>query len=107
MEIAQNVVKDSAQADHKAAPPTGHPDDRYYDRTGRLTNSIRADKVRARKDIITADVLAGTPGLVEYAKDVEMGTSRSKAYPYLKPALEKNEQKILLILSQAVKRIIG
>lgn len=107
MEIAQNVVKDDAQANHKAPPPTGHPDDRYYDRTGRLTNSIRADKVRAKNDIITADVLAGVPGLVEYAEGVEMGTPTSKAYPYLGPALETNEQKILLILAEAVKRIVA
>ena len=106
MEIAQNVVKDSAQANHKAPPPTGHPDDRYYDRTGRLTNSIRADKVTAKNDIITADVLAGTPGLVEYAEGVEMGTPTSRAYPFLGPALTENENKIMIILDAGVKQVI-
>lgn len=106
MEIAQNVVKDSAQANHKAPPPTGHPDDRYYDRTGRLTNSIRADKVKARSDIITANVLAGTPGLVDYAAAVEFGTPRSRAYPFLGPALTENENKIMIIIDAGVKKVI-
>ena len=107
MEIAQNLVKDSAQANHKAAPPEGHPDDRYYDRTGRLTNSIRADKVKVRNDIITADVLAGTPGLVEYAKGIELGTPTNRAYPFLGPALTENENKIMIILDAGIKKVIG
>jgi HK97 gp10 family phage protein len=108
MEIAQNVVKNHAQANHRAAPPPGmgHPDNRYYDRTARLTNSIRPEKVNAKRDIITGNVLAGVPGLVEYAAAVEFGTSRSRAYPYLGPALTQNEKKILLIFSKAVKQII-
>lgn len=109
MEISQNLVKDHAQANHKKAPPpqAGHPDKRYYDRTARLTNSIRADKVRAKDNIITGDVLAGTPGLVEYAEGIEFGTAHSRAYPFLGPALSSNEGKILMIFDAAVKKIIG
>jgi HK97 gp10 family phage protein len=107
MQIAQNEVVTSAKANHKAPPPEGHPDDRYYDRTGRLTNSIRADKVNIAKEILTADVLAGTPALVKYAIGVEMGTSRSRAYPFLGPALTENEKKIMVILAAAVKKVVG
>lgn len=109
MEIAQNVVRDHAIANHKKAPPPGmgHPDVRYYDRTARLTNSIRPEKIQAERDIIQGNVIAGTPGLVEYAAAVEMGTSRSRAYPFLGPALSENEKRILLIFSEGVKKVLG
>jgi len=107
MELALNVVRDSAQANHKKAPPTGHPDDRYYDRSGNLTKSIRADDVKVKNDVLTGDVLAGTPNLVEYAEGVEMGTPTSRAYPFLGPALSENENKIMIILDAGVKKVIG
>jgi hypothetical protein len=109
MEMSQNLVRDHAQANHKKAPPPqmGHPDDRYYDRTARLTNSIRAEKVKIERDIITGNVLAGTPGLVEYAAAVELGTSWSRAYPFLGPALSENEKNILLFFDAAIKRVIS
>ena len=97
----------SAKASHKAPPPEGHPDDRYYDRTGRLTNSTRADKVKVNKEILIADILAGTPALVTYAEGIESGTPRSRAYPFLGPALTDNEKKILFILASAVKKVVG
>lgn len=108
IQVAQNLVRDHAKANHKAPPPEGsHPDERYYDRSGRLTNSIRADKVKAERGKIQADVLAGTPGLVEYAAAVEFGTSRSRAYPFLGPALSVNEKKIILILEAGVNKVLN
>jgi hypothetical protein len=108
LEIAQNEVVIHAKANHKAPPPEGgHPDQRYYDRTARLTNSIRPEKVKVDAEILIANVLAGTPGLVEYAAAIEFGTPRSRAYAFLGPALAENENKILAILAGAVKKVIG
>jgi len=108
MGIAQNVVRDHAQANHKKAPPPqmGHPDPRFYDRTARLIDSIRPGKVTANRDIIRGDVLAGVPGEVEYAAAVEMGTAHSRAYPFLGPALSENENKIILIFDIAMKQVL-
>lgn len=107
MELAQNKVVVHAKANHQAPPPFGHPDDRFYTRSGNLVRSIRADKVKRSEKQIEGNVLAGTPALVEYAEAVEMGTSTHRAYPYLGPALTESEKAILILFSEAMKRIIG
>lgn len=40
---------------------------------------------------------------VEYAAYVEMGTSKSKPYPYLKPALQDNKAKLKKIIEDNLK----
>ena len=46
-------------------------------------------------------VVVGTN--VEYAAFVEMGTSRSKPYPYLKPSIQNNRETIKKILEDNLK----
>ena len=46
-------------------------------------------------------VVVGTN--VEYAAYVEMGTSRSQPYPYLKPAVEGNKETIKKVLEDYLK----
>lgn len=62
--------------------------------TGRLRNSI-THEVEGRYAVI------GTP--VEYAPHVELGTSRSKAQPYLRPAIEENRDTIKQIITDELK----
>ena len=57
-----------------------HP---YIDRTGQLTNSIQPGRVLISKDDLTGEVLADK----DYASFVELGTSRSRPFPFLYPAL--------------------
>ena len=62
--------------------------------TGRLRNSI-THEVEGRFAVI------GTP--VEYAPHVELGTSRSRAQPYLRPAIEENRDTIKKIITDELK----
>lgn len=67
-----------------------------YD-TGRLRDSMDH-----RVDEGAAKVIIGTP--VEYAPYVEFGTSKMKAQPYLRPALEGNKDRIQQIAEQYLGR---
>lgn len=62
--------------------------------TGNLRNSI-THEVEGRFAVI------GTP--VEYGPHVELGTSRSKAQPYLRPAIEENRDTIKKIITDELK----
>ena len=84
--------------------------------TGRLRNSITyATKTTHSTGSAPADpsdytqlaeVPEGTVVLgtnVEYAAYVEMGTSRSRPYPYLKPAIEGNKDTIKKVIEDYLK----
>ena len=62
--------------------------------TGRLRNSIT-------HQVGDAEVVVGTN--VEYAAYVELGTSRTKAQPFLKPAAADHASKYSQILKQNLK----
>lgn len=70
------------------------PESPNYVRTGRLRNSIS----HARDD--TAAYI-GTN--VEYAPYIELGTSRMKARPYLRPAIQENVEEYKHIVETALK----
>lgn len=63
--------------------------------TGRLRNSINHKLVGDNKVEIGSDV--------EYAGYVELGTSRMRKRPYLRPALESNEGAIQRIFESNLK----
>ena len=65
--------------------------------TGNLRNSI------THKPENDHTVLIGTK--VEYAPYVELGTSRQRAKPYLKPALEENFEKYKNVWEAELKEI--
>lgn len=52
--------------------------------TGRLRSSITHSEPERRGDVVAVRI--GTN--VEYARFVELGTSRARAQPYLRPALD-------------------
>lgn len=64
--------------------------------TGRLRNSM-THEVRADED----SVYVGTN--VEYAPYVELGTRRSKAQPFLRPAIEKHKDEYKRIAEEILK----
>ena len=67
--------------------------------TGRLRGSI-TNEVRK----IAGAVLEGRVGTnVNYAKYVELGTSRQDPQPYLRPALRNNFDKVVSIIQEAIE----
>lgn len=62
--------------------------------TGRLRNSIT-------HEVEGGYAVIGTS--VEYATHVELGTSRSRAQPYLRPAIEENRDTIKKIITDELK----
>ena len=73
-----------------------HP---YTDRTTNLTKSIQAGVVTLDDDTVSAEVKAEA----EYASFVEMGTSRSKPYPFLTPAIERNQAVFFKAVKKAMR----
>jgi HK97 gp10 family phage protein len=67
--------------------------------TGLLRNSISERTQREDGDTVISEV--GTN--VEYAPNVEFGTSKQKAQPYLEPALKESRVDINRIVRQAMK----
>lgn len=55
--------------------------------TGKLRDSIDFNKI----DKTTINIVADT----DYAADVELGTLKTRAQPYLRPAVYKNRDRIL------------
>jgi len=84
----QAIVVNDARADHP-----------YKDRTTNLTKSIMAGVVNVEDDNVTAEVKAEA----EYASYVEMGTSRSKPYPFLYPAVMRAQKIFLNAMRKALK----
>ena len=71
--------------------------------TGRLRSSIKYSLVASGK---LAEVIIGSD--VEYAKYLEMGTSKMEPRPFLQPALEKNREQIKKEVADAIsKEIFG
>ena len=70
--------------------------------TGRLEASINADGVKSQSGVITADI--GTN--VDYAEDVEFGTSRQVAQPYLIPAFNKEAPKYKKAVKDALTKAV-
>lgn len=102
MNVACARVANSAKANHKAAPKDGsHPDPRYYDRTAKLTNSVRIGDIEASEQQITGEVKAGDGSEVAYAAKVEF------QYPFMQPALQENADPILFIFAETIKQVIG
>lgn len=103
MEVAQSVVVNDARSDHPKYSKgiVGHPSDRYYTRTGKLTNTIRPGEIKATTEEIIGEVKAGDSSLTPYAAFVE------SRYPYLEIAIGRKYPEILQILAEAVKRVIG
>jgi len=75
-----------------------HP---YIDRTGNLTGSIQAEKPEVSIDKISGETTAG----MEYAPHVELGSSNSRPYPFMFPALDAESQGIINGLRSILRTI--
>lgn len=82
-----------------STPKSGHltkPDPRPNVDTGRLRNSITHAVDEAEKS-----VAVGTN--VEYAPYVELGTSKMKDWPYLRPAAQKHASEYRQVLEKHLR----
>lgn len=66
--------------------------------TGRLRASI-THRLKKENQVLISEV--GTS--VEYASDVEFGTSGTMPHPFLTPSLEQNRTQIEKMISEAIK----
>lgn len=71
--------------------------------TGRLRSSLSHATENLNSNNPSAIVFTN----VEYAKTVELGSSKQSAQPYLFPALNSNKNKILKELAKAFKKGAG
>lgn len=71
--------------------------------TGNLKNSIRSEIDEITPNLVTA--VTGTN--VEYGPMVELGTSRQRPQPYLRPALDTQHDKISAAVESALAREIA
>lgn len=89
-EVSQARIVNDARANHP-----------YTDRTQNLTNSIQAGLVRVTEEGVEAYVEAR----MEYASYVEFGTSRSKPYPFLTPAMLRESPNYIKTAAKLIDRI--
>lgn len=82
-------VKNHAKADHFHG--LAHAVGRYENQTTNLTNSIVSSNASISNGVVEATVSTNK----EYAPKVEFGTSRTRAYPFMAPAIRANEQRFL------------
>lgn len=76
---------------------------RYLSRTGNLTISILPERAQRISNGYQAKVVSG----MEYSDHVEFGSVRTRPFPFMRPALEKNREEFLRRLTAAVERGIG
>jgi HK97 gp10 family phage protein len=71
-------------------------------RTGRLRDSILVEITEQTPNRVEVEVGPTVP----YADDVEFGTSRSPAQPYLRPAIDENLQAVTDALAKSLQQIL-
>ena len=95
----RNAAKKAKDGELKFTNPDGSL--RFKVRTGGLTASIHPKDSKVVGDTVTASVIAGA----KYAEDVEKGIGH-RAFPFLRPALEANRNKILARLISDLKALV-
>ncbi|MGK9168024.1 HK97 gp10 family phage protein [Inquilinus limosus] len=90
--VASIAVGSASGPDHIPSAP-GEPPNAD---TGRLDGNITA----VRRSELAADVVSAAP----YAADLEFGTSRMAARPYLRPATAKKRGEAVELILQAIRR---
>ncbi len=78
-----------------------HSQGRYINRTTALTNSIQASNPKITDTNIKGTVVV----LMNYAGKVELGSSKSRPYPFLFPAFEKNKAGIIDSVKKMLRTI--
>lgn len=96
-----------AQAKHgrpsSRAERIAHPDKRFYTWSGDLASSTQQGKVKIYKDGALIEINVTET----YAAAVEFGTPRSRAFPFMKPALDETKNEVLAYLARAVKEALS
>lgn len=80
VEVTSVEVTNHARAGHEKG---AHASGRYENQTTLLTQSTQPTDAEVKKGAIVGSIIANR----EYAKDVELGTPHSRAYPFMYPAL--------------------
>lgn len=75
----------------------------FQNRTGNLEASIQPLPVEVTGAQVEGFVRAG----MEYAPYVEFGTSRSAPYPFLRPAVEANQERLKTVTAETVARALS
>lgn len=101
LELTGVVVEgDAVEELSKPKPHKTEPSPRPNVDTGRLRNSIVHAVNEQEKSVKIGSAL-------EYAPYLEFGTSRMRAYPYLKPALEMNKDTLSKAVAKAMQAKAG
>jgi len=69
---------------------------------GGLVRGIRSRVVKGRKGVYNVEFKSTAP----YALDLEFGTKKMRARPYMRPTLKRNRKKIKAMLAQGVRRAL-
>lgn len=96
MQVENYATKELEKPKEHASAPKGKDIIRPNVDTGRLVNSI-THQVSPDEEA----VYVGTN--VEYAAYVELGTQKSRAYPYLKPAVTEHVSELKSLAEDALK----
>jgi HK97 gp10 family phage protein len=92
-------VLNNAESRHGA---NAHAQKRYENQTMRLTQSFRNTDATVSRGLLRKRIEAATYTDVDYAPNVEYGTIRNRAYPFLYPALEDNRANLRRRLRRAL-----
>jgi len=75
--------------------------------TGRLKESLILKKSKLKKAHIKSQYYVTKKGRVKYFAPVELGTSKMKAQPFLRPAVDKNMRKVARTINEEILQAIG
>ncbi len=92
VEISQSEVADEARLNHP-----------YTTRTGQLEHSAQPGQIVITDTTVTGEVVEDK----DYASYVELGTSRSRPFPHLFPALTSRAQAFKNRVAFVVKQYLG
>lgn len=75
--------------------------------TGRLRDSLVLKKRKVRKpNVLSSYIVTGGKGAA-YFVPVELGTSKMKAQPFLRPAIDENRSRVAKIVNDELLKAIG
>lgn len=93
-----SAVKVANHAKDKHDKGFAHAIFRYENQTTNLTNSIKPRLVQSDKNAVISVVFTN----IEYAPKVELGSSKTHAYPFMFPALMSQEKEFKAAVERAI-----
>lgn len=107
LEVATLLIANDMKLDHPQWPETiTNPDGttRYHNVTQGLSDSIVPADGNPTKVIYGRGCAESTvEARIEYAAKVELGSSKTRPYPFMMPALVKNKDNVTKIFAQILK----